>query len=406
VRALSSDLSEMLKNGAAGGGGGGGVDAGAAEEVETGAETLTKVPKDAHTERPPRGRVDRNVDSLPPGSRVILIGDLHGNLIETEQLFANLRSTLGNTGLRRSKIVFLGDYVDRGPDSRGVIDFLLELRAARAVEDGTGGTYFIAGNHDLGMATFIGVPCCDEASVSAEALEATRNVAYKKGFFVHPVEGGMHYQGRRWGGSTVYNCHACFSSYGAGDADYTAESRERLVKAVPDAHKEFLQGLDLCHDAPIPFGPGRLICVHAGLSPDVPAEEQLERLRARDILSPSIQHPDDASRIPALHSRGAVIPMHRDLVGKAIVVSGHHGTMDVNSGDRIIMDLSGGTPSENRPLACMVLSATERFVVGHAESYVWPKSGPSGFGHGGAGVSAEAQAQRGGLLAGVGGVVS
>ena len=78
----------------------------------------------------------------------------------------------------------------------------------------------------------------------------------------------------------------------------------------------------------------------------------------------------------------------------------------MDRGDLIIMDLSGGTPSENRPLACMVLSATERFVVGHAESYVWPKSGPtpSGFGHGGAGVSAEAQAQRGGLLAGVRGV--
>lgn len=276
------------------------------------------------------------------------------------------------------------------------------MRAARAAEEGTGGTHFIAGNHDLGMAAFIGVPCCDVVSVSAEALEATRNVAYTSNFFVHPVEGGMHYQGRRWGGSTVYSCSTCFSSYGAGDADYTAESRERLVQAVPSSHKEFLQGLDLCHDAPIPFGPGRLICVHAGLSPYVPAEEQIDRLRARDILSPSIQHRDDASRIPALHSRGDVIPMHPDLVGKAIVVSGHHGTMDVNRGDRIIMDLSGGTPSEDRPLACIVLSATERFVVGHAEvteEMLNPVRWSGGHAKtGGTGVSAEAQAQRNALL--------
>ena len=93
--------------------------------VSSGGEgALPKVPRDAESTR---GRVDLDVDSLPPGSRVVLIGDLHGNLIETRQLFANLRSTLGEAGVRKSKIVFLGDYVDRGPDSRGTIDFLLQV---------------------------------------------------------------------------------------------------------------------------------------------------------------------------------------------------------------------------------------------------------------------------------------
>ena len=45
-------------------------------------------------------------------------------------------------------------------------------------------------------------------------------------------------------------------------------------------------------------------------------EEQLDRLRARDVFSAVVTHPNDPARLPALHSRGDVIPMHPDLDGK------------------------------------------------------------------------------------------
>jgi serine/threonine protein phosphatase 1 len=55
-------------------------------------------------------------------SRTIAIGDVHGCSLALRALIEAIQPTADDT------IVTLGDYVDRGPDSRGVIDFLLELQ--------------------------------------------------------------------------------------------------------------------------------------------------------------------------------------------------------------------------------------------------------------------------------------
>lgn len=65
------------------------------------------------------------------------------------------------------RAIFLGDYVDRGPDSRGVIDWLISLRdATESKGQGAGkvggqagccDVTFLAGNHDLAMAMFLGL---------------------------------------------------------------------------------------------------------------------------------------------------------------------------------------------------------------------------------------------------------
>jgi serine/threonine protein phosphatase 1 len=55
----------------------------------------------------------------------IAIGDIHGNLAALEDLLGQLAPDL-TTG---DTLVFLGDYIDRGPHSRGCIDRILELRA-------------------------------------------------------------------------------------------------------------------------------------------------------------------------------------------------------------------------------------------------------------------------------------
>ena len=71
----------------------------------------------------------------PP--RVLAIGDIHGCLRALDALLDSL-------DLHDDELVFLGDYVDRGPDSRGVLERLLELSARP-------GTTFLRGNHDLWM---------------------------------------------------------------------------------------------------------------------------------------------------------------------------------------------------------------------------------------------------------------
>ncbi len=65
-----------------------------------------------------------------PGSRVagragrtIAIGDIHGCAAALRSVLAQIEPAAGDT------IVTLGDYVDRGPDSRGVLDTLIELKS-------------------------------------------------------------------------------------------------------------------------------------------------------------------------------------------------------------------------------------------------------------------------------------
>jgi len=67
----------------------------------------------------------------------IFIPDIHGFLVQMKRLVDEL-VRLGY--LADHQLVFLGDYVDRGPDTKGVIDFCIELQKS--------GHIFICGNHD------------------------------------------------------------------------------------------------------------------------------------------------------------------------------------------------------------------------------------------------------------------
>jgi serine/threonine protein phosphatase 1 len=68
--------------------------------------------------------------------RIVAIGDIHGHLTKLEQLLSKIQPA------RDDQLVFLGDYVDRGPESRGVIDCLIRLKKAFPK------TIFLRGNHD------------------------------------------------------------------------------------------------------------------------------------------------------------------------------------------------------------------------------------------------------------------
>ncbi len=68
--------------------------------------------------------------------RVVLVGDTHGDLNASQQVIENF---LDNS----TTLVFLGDYVDRGEDSRGNIDFLLEQKIKNPNR-----IYLLQGNHE------------------------------------------------------------------------------------------------------------------------------------------------------------------------------------------------------------------------------------------------------------------
>ena len=79
--------------------------------------------------------------------RCYVVGDIHGCVEEVVCLLDALPLQ------PMDKLVFLGDYVDRGPDSRGVVSYLIQARNKGPQE-----TIFIKGNHEEMLLSYLGLP--------------------------------------------------------------------------------------------------------------------------------------------------------------------------------------------------------------------------------------------------------
>jgi Calcineurin-like phosphoesterase len=141
------------------------------------------------------------------------IGDVHGCLDKLTVLLASCRQ-YGGDGPHR--LVFVGDYVDRGPDSRGVIELLLELQRDARAE-----VVCLRGNHEAMM--------LDAAATNDEDLWLLNG-----------------------GGATL-------ASYGA-----------RGALDMPPAHLDWVAAL------PLWFDDGQRLFVHAGINPSLPLDRQAE----------------------------------------------------------------------------------------------------------------------------------
>ena len=218
---------------------------------------------------------------------VVLIGDVHGQL----DLFDRLLDRLARRGdFQQRWIVLLGDLVDRGPNSRGVIDRVLELIASHPR------TTAVCGNHDLAMAATLGLlPVPEEAQWP-----------------------------KRW--TRGYQCESTFVSYGVRPHDIDA-----LGQAVPDSHAELLAALPWLVEHP------EVLCVHAGLTDEMPLETQLKILRKRDF---SLHRPPWLCRKDLGETSGpgnCPVP----------IASGHVPRQRIHVGPRrYLLDTSGGLGGE------------------------------------------------------------
>lgn len=79
--------------------------------------------------------------------RVYAIGDIHGCLDELTSLLTRIKKDLAARPIKNHRLIFLGDYVDRGPQSKAVIDLLIEIK--NSDEPAT----FLRGNHDERLIT-------------------------------------------------------------------------------------------------------------------------------------------------------------------------------------------------------------------------------------------------------------
>ena len=171
--------------------------------------------------------------SAPDGACLYAIGDIHGCLDQLEMLIERIQEDADAREADRKVLIFLGDYVDRGAQSRETIDFLLE-GPPQGFEQ-----VCLRGNHEDAFEKFMDAPEDQSPWLS-------------------------------FGGTTT-----C-ASYGVDiaaasvddDASLLEWLSEELKASVPDTHKAFLSDLKLSHEE------GDYFFVHAGVRPGVPLAEQ------------------------------------------------------------------------------------------------------------------------------------
>jgi len=169
---------------------------------------------------------------LPDGLRIYAIGDIHGraDLLEALLLQIDVDCTLYPS--RRPIVVFLGDYIDRGPASREVLDLLLECERTKKE------TIFLKGNHDTFVHRFLSEPAVLDEWRLCGGLETLVSYGLKPSINPDVVE--------------------------------QKRLAKELAKSIPKRHLEFLESLSLS------FNCGDFLFVHAGIRPGVPIRKQLE----------------------------------------------------------------------------------------------------------------------------------
>lgn len=186
----------------------------------------------------------RNTNA-PEGTCIYAIGDIHGRADLLEILIDRIKSdSAALPEGTQVQIVFLGDYIDRGLQSRRVIDFFL----GDELDDFE--TVFLMGNHEEALLRFF-----DDEDFGKQWV-------------------------RYGGGETLYsygfqppNSRASLSSHESMAAAQEAWRRvwEGFREKLPEDHLEFYRSLKHYHIE------GDYLFVHAGLRPDVSLEEQTQR---------------------------------------------------------------------------------------------------------------------------------
>lgn len=175
----------------------------------------------------------RRLPQGKPGARAYAVGDIHGRLDLLDELLDAIENDIAASPANEVFLVFLGDLIDRGPDSAGVVQRLLDYRnpGVRPV--------FLGGNHE---------------EVLLNVLDAAPGV----------LDDWLKFGGAE-----------CVLSYGVDLAALKRLDENKgailLRKAIPQAHIEFIASMG---DT---FRFGDYLLVHAGIRPGVPLDEQTRR---------------------------------------------------------------------------------------------------------------------------------
>jgi serine/threonine protein phosphatase 1 len=172
---------------------------------------------------------------VPDKMRVYAIGDVHGRADLLVQLLRRIDADLKANPIAQPIQVFLGDYIDRGPDSREVLALLVARRRNHTM-------LYLKGNHETYIAQVLSDP-----SVLSEW--------------------------NRIGGIYTLLSYGVTPSM-SDDPKARKDVAEAFGRALPNSHRQFMQGLALS------FTCGDFFFAHAGVRPGIP----LRRQRQQDLL--------------------------------------------------------------------------------------------------------------------------
>lgn len=214
-------------------------------------------------------RPARPASRTPPDCVIWAVGDIHGRSDLADRLIQAIRGDLYAADAKRKVVVFLGDYIDRGLDSKGVLNQLINIAADPGLE-----VRFLRGNHEDRMEAFlrdprVGPSWCDYGG---------RDTLVSYGVSPPP----MHGEAQGW-----------------------AEASRALGEALPDSHRELL--VDLENSVSI----GDYFFAHAGARPGVALSVQ----SPEDLLwirEPFLDHPGLFEQV-IVHGHTPAGTVHSDL---------------------------------------------------------------------------------------------
>ena len=170
--------------------------------------------------------------SIPEGERIYAIGDIHGRLDLTLKALDEIHRH--NDSRVGSEVIFLGDYIDRGPDSAGVVEAITTDERLKEFR-----TTFLKGNHEATLLDFL-------------------------------EDAGVGPSWSQFGGQDALISYGVQPPLSKTDIDAWEECRQAFRDALPIEHKAFYAGLSLSAER------GDYLFVHAGVDPNKPLSKQTE----------------------------------------------------------------------------------------------------------------------------------
>ena len=174
----------------------------------------------------------RSEARVPDGLQVYAIGDIHGRADLLGALLEKIAKDARKSPATKKRLVYLGDYIDRGHESRQVIDLLLE-----GPPPGFEAIY-LKGNHEEALLNFL------------KAAD-------------------FGYEWQHYGGLETLASYGVTGLGARLSSENFDEARDQFEAALPQSHLDFFRALDLS----VCFGD--YFFAHAGVRPGVPLEEQL-----------------------------------------------------------------------------------------------------------------------------------